>query len=92
MVKITILGSCRFEPYEILAVPKANELHNTEKGYLIAFKKFKKAMDESDLIICYTPDGIGEHTKRDLKYARTTNATIIVISKEESLDEATPGR
>ncbi len=83
MVKITILGSCRFEPYEILAIPKANEFHNTEKGYLIAFEKFKKAMDESDLIICYVPDGIGEHTRRDLEYARTTDATVIVVSKEK---------
>ena len=82
-MKITILGSCRFEPYEILAVPEANEFYNTEKGYQMAFEKFKIAMDESDLIICYAPDGIGEHTGRDLEYAKTTKARIVIVGVEQ---------
>ena len=72
-----MLGSLRFEPYEVLFVPITNP-----KGYQDAFENCKKAMDESDLIICYVPDGIGEHTGIDLEYARTTDATVIVVSKE----------
>jgi len=71
MPKIVILGSCRFEPYEILAKPKklTNTPHTTEKGYEMACKIFYPAIEESDLIIVYAPDGIGEHTQRDIDYA-----------------------
>ena len=78
MVKITILGSCRFEPYEVLAVPEKNEKWNTEEGYQIAFKKFKKAIDESDVIFVYAPDGIGEHTDRDIQYAIQKGKPIVI--------------
>ena len=80
MVKITILGSCRFEPYEILAVPdKIPGAWNTERGYQIAFKKFKKAIDESDVIFVYAPDGIGEHTDRDIQYAIQKGKPIVIF-------------
>ena len=71
MPKIVILGSCRFEPYEILAMPKklTDTPHTTEKGYKKATKIFYPAIDESDLIIVFSPDGIGEHTQRDIDYA-----------------------
>ena len=69
-----MLGSLRFEPYEVLFVPITNP-----KGYQDAFENCKKAMDGSDLIICYAPDGIGEHTGRDLEYAKTTKAKIVIV-------------
>jgi hypothetical protein len=70
--KIVILGSCRFEPYHILAVPnKIPDAWNTEEGYQIAAQKFYPAIDSADLIIVYAPEErIGEHTQRDIDYAR----------------------
>lgn len=79
-MKIVILGSCRFEPYEILAVPnKIPNAWNTEKGYQIATKKFYPAIEKADIVIVYAPDGIGEHTKRDMKYAESLGKKIVVI-------------
>ncbi len=77
MVKIVLLGSCRFSPYEILAKPdplnpaytvEEHHVFNNEEEYLNACKIFYPAMDDSELIIVYAPDGIGEHTMRDLNY------------------------
>lgn len=69
-MKIVILGSCRFEPYDIIAVPnKIPNAWNTEKGYEIASKKFYPAIEQSDEIWIYAPDGIGKHTARDIEYA-----------------------
>lgn len=80
MVKIVILGSCRFEPYEILAVPnKIKGAWNTEKGYQIACKKFYPAIDKADLVIVYAPDGIGEHTQRDIDYVKKQRKKIVII-------------
>jgi hypothetical protein len=82
MVKIVILGSCRFSPYEILASPKPiTNLWNTEEGYQIASKRFYPAIDKADLIIVYAPDGIGEHTKRDMEYAISKGKRIKVIGE-----------
>ena len=84
MPKIVILGSCRFEPYEILAVPnKIPKAWNTEKGYKKAFKIFKPAIDNADLVIVYAPDGIGEHTQRDIDYARTQRKPIFVVGNHD---------
>jgi ketol-acid reductoisomerase len=70
MTKIVILGSCRFEPYEILAVPnKIPNAWNTEKGYKKAAEKFHPAIEQADCIIVFAPDGIGKHTQRDIDYA-----------------------
>ena len=77
MPKITILGSCSFQPYEILAVPEKNEMWNTEEGYQLAFKKFKKAIDDCDFVFVYNPYGIGEHTGRDLEYAKSQGKHIV---------------
>jgi len=74
-----ILGSCRFEPYEILAVPQKNEWYNTEKGYVKAFKRFKPAIEQADVVIVYAPDGIGEHTSRDLEFAKSLNKQIVIL-------------
>jgi len=70
MPKIVILGSCRYEPYEILAVPnKIPGAWNTEKGYRKAAEKFYPAIDKADEVWVYAPDGVGEHTARDIQYA-----------------------
>ena len=81
MVKIVILGSCRFEPYVILAKPKklTDTPHTTKKGYEMACSIFYPAIEESDLIIVYAPDGIGEHTQRDIDYAYTIGKKVSVL-------------
>jgi len=80
MVKIVFLGSCRFAPYEILAVPDPIPgAWNTDEGYEIAFKVFKPAIDAADLVIVYVPDGIGRHTQMDLDYAKSQNKEIILV-------------
>jgi hypothetical protein len=79
-VNITILGSCRFSPYNILAVPNPIEgLHNTDDGYRIASLKFYPAISNSDLVIAYIPDGIGKHTQLDIDYANFLNKRIVFI-------------
>lgn len=79
MPKFTVLGSCKYEPYIILAVPKKNSFWNTDKGYKIATEKFYPAIDKSDFIIVYCPDGIGEHTQKDIDYAKLKNKKIIYV-------------
>lgn len=84
MTKFVILGSCRFEPYEILAVPnKIPNAWNTEKGYAIASKIFHPAMQQADVIVVYAPDGIGEHTQRDIDYARSIGKKVFVLKEAE---------
>ena len=79
-MKLVILGSCRFSPYEILAVPDPIPgAHNTDKGYEMAFKVFKPAIEEADLVLVYAPDGIGKHTGLDLDYARSLGKSIVVF-------------
>ena len=83
MPKIVILGSCRFEPYIILAVPnKIPNAWNTDEGYEIASKIFYPAMDEADLIIVFAPDGIGEHTQKDIDYAEKKGKKIVVLTEK----------
>lgn len=82
MPKITILGSCSFEPYEILAAPNRldAELYEKEheKAYDNAFEKvFKKAIEDCDFVFVYNPYGIGEHTKKDLDYAKSQGKHIV---------------
>lgn len=80
MPKIVILGSCRYVPYEMLAVPnKIPNAWNTEEGYQIASKKFYPAIEKADLILVYAPDGIGEHTQRDIDYAKKKGKKIVMI-------------
>ena len=79
-MKIVILGSCRFSPYEILAVPDPIPgAHNTERGYQIAFKRFKPAIDQADEVWVYAPHGIGEHTLRDMNYALSRSKVVRII-------------
>lgn len=79
-MKITILGSCKVGPYDILAVPaKIPNAWNTEKGYQIAFNtKFKSAIENADEIWIYA-SAVGEHTQRDIDYARKLGKTIKMI-------------
>ena len=79
MTKFVFLGSCRHEPYEILAVPNRLPLGNTEEGYQVATEIFYPAIDEADVILVYAPDGIGEHTWRDMKYAHERGKKIVII-------------
>jgi len=82
--KFVILGSCRHEPYEILFVPKkvSEELYNTEEGYKEASKKCYPAIDKCDMVIVYAPDGIGEHTARDMIYAFKKGKPVILLDKD----------
>jgi hypothetical protein len=80
MPKIVILGSCRFEPYTFLAVPnKIPGLWNTEEGYKKAAEKFYPAMDQADEVWIYAPDGVGEHTQRDIDYALSIGKEVKVL-------------
>jgi hypothetical protein len=79
--KIVVLGSCRFEPYQFLAVPnKIPGAWNTEEGYQIAIAKFYPAIDETDEVWVYAPDGVSEHTGRDLAYARSRGKLIRYVA------------
>jgi len=82
MPKITILGSCAFEPYEILAMPNRLDAklyeEDHEKAYQDAFEKvFKKAIEECDFVFVYNPYGIGDHTKKDLEHAKRMGKHIV---------------
>ena len=78
MPKIVILGSTEYEPYIILAVPE-RKWPNTEEGYTEACKVFYPLIAEADIVIAYIPEGIGEHTRRDLKYADSLRKKIVLI-------------
>jgi hypothetical protein len=76
MPKIVIIGSCRFAPYRVLIAPnpwnkEVKELlkNNHEEAARLAEKKFHPAIDKTDEVWIYSPDGIGIHTMRDLNYA-----------------------
>jgi len=82
MTKITVLGSTRFEPYEFLAVP--NRIlggTNDDVGYAKACEIFYPAIDESDEIWVFCPDGIGIHTAKDIEYARKQGKIIRFIGE-----------
>jgi hypothetical protein len=84
MPKVVVLGSCRFSPYEFLAVPnKIPKAWNTEKGYKIAAEKFYPAIKQADEVWLYTPDGLGAHTKRDLEFALKCGKKILVLTEFE---------
>jgi len=87
--KIVILGSCKHEPYEILFVPKKIPgLWNTEEGYRKASERCYSAIDKCDEVWVYAPEGIGEHTRRDLEYARSRGKKVRFLVDEERLPEA----
>ena len=83
MPKMVILGSCKHEPYVVLAMP--NKLNpkmyneNHKKAYEHACKYFYPAIDNTDIIIVYCPDGIGKHTQKDINYAKSKNKKIVYV-------------
>jgi len=81
MPKIVILGSCRFEPYKVLAVPdRVKGGTNDDVGYQKASKIFHPAIQDADLVIVYAPDNrIGEHTQRDIDYAFAFGKKVFVL-------------
>jgi hypothetical protein len=82
MPKIVVLGSCKHEPYEVLAMPnKIPNAWNTEKGYKVACKKFYPAIKQADIIIVYAPNGIGEHTQRDIDFAKSQGKPIFIVGQ-----------
>ena len=83
MPKIVILGSCRHEPYEVLAVPLKNKFWNTDKGYKLAIERFYPAIDKADFIIVYCPNGIGKHTQFDINYAKKQHKQVIYVKKKQ---------
>lgn len=91
MPKFVVLGSCRYEPYEVLAMPNKldAELYEIdhEKAYEEACEVFFPAIRQSDFVIVYAPNGIGKHTRRDMDYAKKCGKPIIVVSKEQSVDK-----
>ena len=83
MPKLVILGSCRHEPYEILFVPKKIKgKWNTEEGYKEASKMCYPTIDKCNMVIVYAPDGLGEHTTRDMIYALKKGKPVILLDKE----------
>jgi hypothetical protein len=52
---------------------------NHEKAYLEACKKVFPLIDSCDEVWVYAPDGIGEHTRRDIQYARKQGKTVKFI-------------
>jgi len=84
MPKIVILGSCKYEPYEILAMPNKLDPELYERDHEMAYKMacsvFYPAIEKSDLVIVYAPEGVGEHTQADMDYARLRNKKIFIVS------------
>lgn len=80
MTKFVILGSCRFAPYEFLAVPNPIPgAWNTEEGYKKASEIFYPAIAQADAVLVYAPDGIGEHTARDILEAVNQKKEIFLV-------------
>jgi len=84
-MKIVVLGSCRYEPYDVLIVPR--KLHeDNEVGYDMAKRTFYPNIELCDEVWVYAPDGVGEHTQRDLDYARKHGKKVRFIIDEDVLE------
>jgi hypothetical protein len=81
--KIVILGSCKHEPYEILAPNKLNaDLYAKDHhaAYIDACAVFYPAIKEADVVVVYNPDGvIGEHTAADIQEAKRQGKRIVYL-------------
>jgi len=90
-VKIVIIGSCKYAPYDILITPNPlnEELYNKdhERAYDEACKVFYPKIDEADEVWIYAPDGLGEHTLKDYEYARKMNKKVRFIAGEQYMSE-----
>lgn len=91
--KVVILGSCKYAPYEVLLAPnpfdKKLYVENHEQAYAEACERFYPAIKEADVIFVYAPDGIGQHTKRDLDYAKSCGKLIGITSNvaQQEIDD-----
>ncbi len=85
MPKIVILGPCKHAPYEILLTPnpfdKKLYVEDHEKAYGEACKRFYPAIEQADFILVYAPNGIGEHTQKDIDYAKSKGKHIVVFGE-----------
>ena len=89
MPKIVMLGSCRYEPYKVLIMPNKldPELYakDHEKAYEHACERFYPAIDEADFVIVWNPDyTVGEHTQRDIDYARSKGKRVVFTHPTET--------
>ena len=93
MTNITILGSCRHSPYSILAKPDPldprytvdrHAFFNNEEQYQKATEGFYPAIESSDVVLVYAPDGIGEHTQRDLDHAISKEIPYIIFPDDRA--------
>lgn len=97
MPNIVILGSCRHEPYKVLAMPNKldPELYKKdhEAAYMEAFEKlFRPAIDDADVVFVYAPGGIGDHTQRDIWYARKRGKPVVVFTGSDDAMVGLPSR
>ena len=85
-MKIVVLGSTRFCPYTFLAVPNpVPGYQDREEDYQKAVLTFYPAIREADEVWVYAPDGVGQHTRRDLEYALEQRKKIQWVRKESKL-------
>jgi len=80
MVKIVIIGSLRFEPYEIVAAPKT-----TGQDSDSAYEYYKQYIDQAEVVIVFNPDGIGDQTFRDAAYAVSKGKYVCVTHPDKPL-------
>ena len=93
VVKIVVLGSIKHGPYEVLVPHPFNpelffgtpEQH--EEAYQIACQVFEPAIEDTDVIIVWAPDGVkpGSHTAQDIMYAQKSGKKVWVIQEMEKL-------
>jgi len=83
MPNIVILGSLRFDPYIVVVPEKTSAEYHNEAGYTKACERIYPAMAKADMIIVWAPDGIGEHTQRDIDYARSIGKRVFVLKETE---------
>lgn len=91
-MRVVVLGSCRFAPYQITAPAtisiidqrqavayKLRVLGKQKLSQKLAAPIFHSDIDACDEVWVYAPDGIGEHTQQDLDYAKSKGRTIRFI-------------
>jgi len=89
MPKIVILGSCRHQPYEILAMPNKLDADlyakDHQAAYIDACAVFYPAIKAADIVLVYNPDGVvGEHTQADIIEAERQGKRIVYLFPKKS--------
>lgn len=84
MPKVVIVGSCKYAPYNIIQAPNPFDWklykEDHEKAYEKACEIYYPKIRESDEVWIYAPNGIGEHTQRDIDYALSQNKKVLILS------------